>query len=227
MEDALKSSLIYLASIFILSSCSWHRELERTLIENDSESGNRSKTVSREKYDELLLKYEKLSKKYEELKERPAGSKNSLIDELKSSPVNTSSKATDSETVDLFPDSPPPQTTPLKVPDDIASQLELFRRGVSLKSVNRGEATKIFQELEAKAIPVIKVRAKYEVGSMLLENSQFDLALQVFEEIITKYSHSGVVIDALKGATVAADKLSIVNKKEQYASMLGDVFELK
>jgi hypothetical protein len=60
---------------------------------------------------------------------------------------------------------------------------------------------------------------------MLLEKQHFDLALQVFEDIINKSAYSGVVLDALKHAVVCTDKLGIINKKEQYMSMLNDVFE--
>lgn len=60
---------------------------------------------------------------------------------------------------------------------------------------------------------------------MLIEKQQYDLALQVFEDIIGRHAHSGVILDALKYATFCSDKLGINNKKEQYASMLNDVFE--
>ena len=62
---------------------------------------------------------------------------------------------------------------------------------------------------------------------MLLEKGQYDLALQVFEDIINKNAHSGVVLGALKHAQLCAEKLGIQNKKDQYTSMLVDVFESK
>jgi hypothetical protein len=76
-------------------------------------------------------------------------------------------------------------------------------------------ATKIFQQLENGAHPSIKARAKFQVGEMLLEKGQHDLALQVFEDIINKNSHSGIVLAALKQAQVCAEKLGIQNKNEQ------------
>ena len=59
---------------------------------------------------------------------------------------------------------------------------------------------------------------------MLLVKEQYDLALQVFEEIISKNANSGVVLQALGGAVKASDKLGLANKKDQYKSMLHDVF---
>ena len=50
---------------------------------------------------------------------------------------------------------------------------------------------------------------------------------QVFEDIISKNADSGMVLDALRYAAVCSDKLGLTNKKDQYASMLNDVFETK
>jgi tetratricopeptide (TPR) repeat protein len=224
MEDALKYTLIAFASLLFLSSCSWYRDLERSLVEDDQKNSKSSKrAVPREQYDQLLVKYEELSKKYEELKENP-GSRSTLVDELNKTQTenfaNTSSNA-ETETVNLFPDAAP---MAIEVPADIESQLSLYRRGLALKASNPGEATKIFQQLENQAISPVKSRAKYQIGEMLLDRGQFDLALQIFEDIITKHANSGVVLEALRGAVTASDKLGIPNKKDQYSSMLNDVF---
>jgi hypothetical protein len=223
----LKYSLIPFASMLLLSSCSWFNGLSRSGVTDDGDSSN-SKTISRSQYDQLLVKYEELSKKYEHLKERPSSSDGSLADELQNTQSDNFAQLasnTEAETVNVFPESQNTQVAPvIKVPEDVNSQLGLFRRGLALKSTNQSEATKIFQQLEAHGIGPVKVRAKFQIGSMLLEKGQFDLALQVFEDIINKHSESGVVLDALQGAVVASDKLGVVNKKEQYMSMLNDVF---
>lgn len=225
MEDALKYSLIPFTALFLLGSCSWYRDLERSLVKDEEKDGkNSSRSVSRAQYDQLLVKYEELSKKYELLKEKPPGSKDNLLDELQKSQgenfANTTSNV-DTETVDLFSNQAPVE---IKVPKDVESQLDLYRRGVAIKGSNPGEATKIFQQLETQAISPIKVRAKYQIGELLLQRGQYDLALQIFEDIINRNAESGVVLDALKGAVAATDKLGIPNKKDQYSSMLNDVF---
>jgi len=96
---------------------------------------------------------------------------------------------------------------------------------MSMKNSKSSEATKIFQQLESQAAPVIKVRAKLQMGELLYQQGQYDLSLQVFEDIIKKHSHSGIVLQALKNAVECADKLGTQEKKEQYASMLNDIFE--
>lgn len=231
MEDALKTALIPMVALLTLNACSWYRDLERSLVEDDEKKMRRSKTVSREQYDQLLVKYEELSKKYEQLKENP-NKQPSLVDELqKSSSENFANTSSNVETVDAFGAAAPEAaaaTAPVAdVSADIESQLNLYRRGVAVKASNPGEATKIFQQLENQGSPAIKARSKLQMGELLLSKGQYDLALQVFEDIINKNAHSGVVLDALRFAVVCSDKLGIQNKKDQYSSMLNDVFETK
>jgi TolA-binding protein len=228
MEDALKFTLIPAFFLFSLNSCSWYRNLERSLDESPKDA-KRSQTVSRSQYDQLLVKYEELSKKYEQLKEKPKGSQDTLIDELQNTKTDenfSQGSTSDAETVDVFSanEGKVDESLPVEVPADVKSQIILFRRGVALKSSNQSEATKIFQELDHRAVFPIKVRAKYNLGEMLLEKGQFDLALQIFEDIINKHASSGIVLLALKGAVLASEKLGMMNKKDQYFSMLDDVF---
>lgn len=231
MEDALKQTFP-IAMIFLLtsSSCSWYRDLERSLVEDDEKQARktqaRSRTVPREQYDQLLVKYEELSKKYEAAKEGKP--QRSLVEELQNTQTENFARTSpnaETETVNLGNEAA--GTPMIAVAGDLESQLALYRRGLALKSSNSGEATKIFQELEAKGSPDVKVRARLQIGELLLSRQQYDLALQVFEDIITKNAHSGVVIDALKYAEVCADKLGLAAKKEQYHSMLNDVFEVQ
>lgn len=229
MEDNLKSALLPMLALLVLNSCAWYRDLERSLVEDDEKKANKSRVVSREQYDQLLVKYEELSKKYETLKEGGPKESNSLVDELQnSSAENFANVSPNVETVDAFPAKNQQVVVATEeIPSDVESQLALFRKGVTLKSSNPGEATKIFQQLESQGAPAVKVRSKLQIGELLYGKGQFDLALQVFEDIINTQAHSGVVLDALKYAVVCSDKLGIQNKKDQYASMLNDVFEAK
>jgi tetratricopeptide (TPR) repeat protein len=222
MEDALKYSLLFaLASVLLLGpSCSWYRSLERSLVDDDQKQA-KARPVTRQQYDQLLVKYEELSKKYEEAKEGKP--KSSLVDEINNTQSENFSQGVGNvETVNLFPGDTGSNQS---LPADVESQLGLFRRGLALKNSNPGEATKIFQQLESQGVPAVKVRARLQIGELLLGKQQYDLALQVFEDIINKSSYSGAVLDALRYAVVCTDKLGIQNKKDQYTSMLVDVFE--
>ncbi len=221
------------ALLLLSTSCSWYRDLERSLVQDDEKQARktqaRSKIVPREQYDQLLVKYEELSKKYETLKEGKT-EKSSLVDELQNSQSENFARTSpnvDSETVNLLPNDPAAGPVNITQPGNLESQLALYRRGLALKASNPGEATKIFQGLETKGDPSVKVRAKFQTGELLLARQQYDLALQIFEDIISKNAHSGVVLDALRYAEVCADKLGLASKKEQYHSMLNDVFEVQ
>jgi hypothetical protein len=229
MEDNLKSALLPMLALLVLNSCAWYRDLERSLVEDDEKKANKSRTVSREQYDQLLVKYEELSKKYETIKEGGPKESNSLVDELqKSSSENFANVSPNVETVDAFTGKNQQVVVATEnISSDVESQLALFKKGVMMKSSNPGEATKIFQQLESQGAPAVKVRSKLQIGELLYGKGQFDLALQVFEDIINTQAHSGIVLDALKYAVVCSDKLGIQNKKDQYASMLNDVFEAK
>ncbi len=221
----MKSALLPILALIVLNSCSWYRDVERSLVADDEKKSKNSRAVSRQQYDQLLVKYEELSKKYETLKEGP-NKQPSLVDELqKTSGENFANNSSNAETVDAFPNQVVISTD--NVPSDIESQLTLYRKAVSMKGSNAGEATKIFQQLETAGVPAIKVRSKLQIGELLFAKGQHDLALQVFEDIINKNAHSGIVLDALKLAVVCTDKLGIQDKKDQYASMINDVFEAK
>ncbi len=230
----MKHTYLGVVALLLLStSCSWYRDLERSLVQDDEKQArktqSRSKIVPREQYDQLLVKYEELTKKYETLKEGKT-EKSSLVDELQNSQSENFARTSpnvDSETVNLLPNDPAAGPVAMTAPGNLESQLALYRRGLALKGSNPGEATKIFQDLETKGDPAVKVRAKFQTGELLLARQQYDLALQVFEDIINKNAHSGVVLDALRYAEVCADKLGLTQKKEQYHSMLNDVFEVQ
>ncbi len=225
----MKSALIPLMALLVLSSCSWYRDVQRSLVDDDEKNNKRTRPVSRAQYDQLLVKYEELSKKYEKLKENPNKEQSSLVDELQSSSgENFAQNSANAETVDAFPNTNQQVVIAMDdIPSDLDSQLALFRKGLSLKASNPGEATKIFQQLESLGAPAVKVRSKLQIGDLLYGKGQYDLALQVFEDIINKNAHSGVVLDALRYAVNCSDKLGIQNKRDQYASMLNDVFEPK
>ncbi len=209
----------------MLSSCAWYRDLERSLVEDDEKQAatRKSKVVPRQQYDELLVKYEEVSKKYEDLKSGKSTS-NSLVDELQRSQGENFAGGGSVETVDVFGAAaagPLPQ-----IGSDLESQVSAYRKGLILTETNPAEALKVFQQLDAKGAPALQARAKFQIGELLMKQNQYDLALQSFESIIQKHANSGVVIDALRNAAICGDKLGLATKRDQYSSMLKDVFEM-
>jgi TolA-binding protein len=223
----LKTCLSFIAISIFLSSCSWLERVERDLVSDDKPKKN-SKYVSRDQYEQLLSKYEDLNRKYNEMKEGPVAS-NSLLTDLQKKPLTTtSSEGVAVETVEVFNQAPSTNpAAPIVMDDknvDPESALNRYHQALSLKDSKPADALRLFQSLENSGPDSLKARAKFQIGDMFLKQNEYDLALQSFDDVITKNAHSGIVIEALKGALTCADKLGLSDKKEQYQSLLKDVF---
>ncbi|MBY0516609.1 MAG: hypothetical protein K2P81_06870 [Bacteriovoracaceae bacterium] len=212
--------------------------MERNLV---GDEGNvhaakaKKQSVPKAQYDELLSRYEDLNKQYQALKEGRAS--DPMVTEIKEAPM-ISNQGVDNaprvETVDAFTGekssasvSEPiqPSTTSMDA-NDVESQLNKYRQAMAIRGTQASEAMKIYQDLAANAIPAIKVRSQLHMGEILMQQGEFDLALQAFEGVITKMAHSGVVLEALRNAVVCSEKLGLSQKKDQYLSLLRDVFQV-
>ena len=112
--------------------------------------------------------------------------------------------------------------------NDVNDELKVYKKGIAFKQNGKvDESLKIFQYLERSSSEQIRVRAKSHIGAIYMDKSQFDLALQVHEGIITNYAFSSKVIDSLKNAIVCCDRLGLTDKKLKYQSILRDFFEIK
>ena len=110
--------------------------------------------------------------------------------------------------------------------DEIDDQISRLREVQELVKVNKFEqALIILKELEASKEKQIVVRAKMMLGDLLFAQGEFDLASQVYEEIIGKYAFSGFVIKALGKLVVCSEKLKQPEKQAKYYSLLHDFFE--
>lgn len=243
MEDGLKTLFIS-AFLLTLSSCSWLERMERSLVQDDEAKPSRRQVVPKTQYDELLGRFDELNKKYEALKEQNGGlaPSSSLVNELQNAPtVNSVSAGGNSvETVDVFGDkgiagngnAPVVLAAPVVYSSDMSDiavneAIAKYRKAnLLVQNKNFSDGLKIYQDLERTAPTAIAVRAKYKIGEILIAQNEYDLAMQVFEDIVNRYGRSGVVINALKNLVICADKLGQQQKKDQYMSLLKDVFEV-
>ena len=83
-----------------------------------------------------------------------------------------------------------------------------------------------FKELEFSQNDQIRVRAKYYIGRIHMEQREYDLALQVFEEIMETSAYSSYVLSTLKELIKCSERLKLHKKRERYQSLLRDVFGL-
>jgi tetratricopeptide (TPR) repeat protein len=155
--------------------------------------------------------------------------------------TNVSSRPELAETVDVFgrsgmpdamsPRKAPPPMLPVSInkpkkysSQEIEFQIQQLKKAQALMAQNKFDATlKIVKKLENSSIKQVRVRAKFIFGELLFAQQEYDLAMQVFEEIIRKEAFSGMVIKALGRLVVCSEKLKLNKKKEQYYSLLNDI----
>jgi len=110
----------------------------------------------------------------------------------------------------------------------IDQELNTYKKAVALRERGKAQdALKIFQLLERSPTKQIRVRSRLQIGEIYLTQKQYDLALQVFENMIFKDSFSGKVLDALQGAIVCTENLGLKEKRNKYKSILVDFFGIQ
>lgn len=110
--------------------------------------------------------------------------------------------------------------------DDIDDQIVKLREAQDLVKVNKFEnALTILKDLENSKEKQIVVRAKMMLGDLLFGQGEFDLAMQVYEEVVKKYAFSGSVLKALGRLVACSEKLKLPEKQAKYYSLLHDFFE--
>lgn len=236
----MRKSSAYLLALTLtasVTSCSGLVESSRKLIDGDTPRKNPKKSawVSKSQYNDLMVKYKNLNDKYQSLKDEKI-TKTSSFDQAKEL------GKTETETVDVFGknglanevsksldnvSSNLPAVKPMSA-NDIDQEVKTYKKAVLLKENGKTEdSLKVFQFLEKSNTKQIRVRSRIHIGQIYLVQKQYDLALQVFENVIANDAFSSRVLDALKGAVTSSSKLGLANKKLRYESMIKDVFGLK
>ena len=108
----------------------------------------------------------------------------------------------------------------------LEKEIAIYRKGLALgKSGKHKQAMELFHQLEGSPHAQMQVRAKFQVGELFYSQGEFDLALQVYEEIVGSYAFSGIVIKTLQRLVDCTQKLNLSEKKDRYHSMLSNVFK--
>lgn len=114
----------------------------------------------------------------------------------------------------------------INMTDDVDDQISRLREVQELVKVNKFEAAlTILKELENSKEKQIVVRAKIMLGDLLFNQGEYDLASQVYEEVVKKYAFSGFVLKALGKLVACSEKLKQPEKQAKYYSLLHDFFE--
>ena len=115
---------------------------------------------------------------------------------------------------------------PVSIPKKLSDQMGKLDHIRQLMDQKRFEDAFLnAKKLESSSNKQIKARAAFLKGEILFQQNEYDLAMQLLEEMIEKYAFSGMVLIALRRLVVCAEKLKLENKKKRYYSILHDFFE--
>ena len=217
-------SLVTLVSIST-SCASWVESAKRMIDGDKAQENKEAKWVPKSQYNDLLLKYNNLSEEHSKLKEMQSTmpAKNTgynQIDELSKSVEN-------SDAIDVFAEENVTDSMQesRSSSSEVSALVATYNKAKALKENGKIKAALgLFQSLERSNVEQVVVRAKYQTGQIYFEQNQFDLALQVYESIISNNSYSSVVLEALQGAIVCSSNLGLADKKARYQSVLRDFF---
>ena len=217
----------------VISCSSFVESTRKSLLDEETprkQVKKESKWVSKSQYDDLMVKYKTLNDKYERLKDEK------LTEKPTYDQINELAKSNNTETVDVFGQDgetkkiSTPKVAPVRrsVPNSVEEEVSYYKKATALEQNGKTEeALKLFQFLENSTTPQLKVRAKLHIGNIYFSKKQYDLSLQVYEDIIRNHAFSSVVLDALSRAAISSRELGLTDKTAQYQSLLKDVFGLR
>ncbi len=229
-----------LVSLLNLGGCAWLQS-RQSLFGNEESTPEQkpvATTVPKDQYDQLLKKYEALQTRIQtnEARVENEAMMGTLDDQTGEALLGDLQKAGSgelAETVDVFSQSNSANSSSKAVVNsddyssvDVEAQIRNLQTAEQLVSQNKfDESLNLLKPLERSPVRQIRVRARYLVGESLFKQGDFDLSMQIFEEIIEKEAFSGTVIKALGRLIVCSEKLKLEKKKERYYSLLHDFFE--
>lgn len=226
--------IILIFTLGQISGCSWLSS-RRSLFGSEAEE---VKMVPKTQYDDLLSKYETLLKKERqdarEDGQSPTKGESEVVEkvELMDSLAKVGPGKELVETVDVGISNSktemPASANGAYSQDIVGSELKKYEKAKNLLAQNQVDAAmRLLKEVELSKVDTIRVHAKYLVGEIMFRQGEFDLSMQIFEEIIQKDAFSGVVLKALGRLVVCAERLKLSKKKDRYFSMLHDFFEVE
>ena len=210
---------------------------DRQSLFGNEEAEKKPDTVPRAQYEQLLKKYDALMREKKVAKQEAPSEQ--LVDDV----VNRISQANQqkdrlSGTVDLMAGSAmnAPKGVDKRVmpiveasdydPEMVENHILKIRKADNLQRQNKFDASlAIIKELDKSPVRQVQVRAKYLLAEILFKQGEYDLAMQIYEEVLNKYAFSGLVVKSLGRLIVCSDKLKQVKKQEKYYSILHDFFE--
>lgn len=242
----MKGITVILLLVLGLSSCSWLSARRTDVGEEDRPLSQ--DMVPKAQYDQLLAKYNEIlrssqAQRIPEAQQASVSRKEDFIDVVddlnKVKPTSGKVETGSDSTIDVFDKQKNESTQsasgkPMVAVDDdsyagddsIEGQIASLRKARDLISQNQhNAATNILKELDKSPVRQIKVQAKFYMAEIFFVQKEYDLAMQIYEEIINRYAFSGLVLKALGRIVVCTERLKLAKKQEQYYSLLHEIFE--
>ena len=124
------------------------------------------------------------------------------------------------ETVNVFP------LAPAKSEASIQDELDTYERAKAFFQTKQYDKASIeIKKIDKSAVRQIRVHARFLSGEIMFASGEYDLAMQIYEDIVQNSAFSGLVIPALKKLVTCSEKLKLEEKRERYQSLLQNTFE--
>ena len=181
-----------------------------------SSCAQRPKKVQKDSYATLKENYKTLFNEHEQLKTKYA----SLISRSESNQVPEKKQKEPKQVQSI------PIESTMVDPKQVEESIAILREVVAHRQANQvDEAFNKLKKIESSPYGQIQVRVRFQMAELLFQQKAYDLAMQVYEEIIDQYAFSGRVIPSLQKLIVCARELKLSEKLARYRSLLYDVFE--
>ena len=124
------------------------------------------------------------------------------------------------ETVDVF------SSPPVRSQSDIQMELDIYEKSKKFFGAKQYDKASLeLKKIDKSSVRQIRVHARFLAGEIMFKSGEYDLAMQIYEEILKNNAFSGLVIKALERLIVCSEKLKLEEKRLQYHSLLHNTFE--
>lgn len=164
------------------------------------------KTVSQEKYDELLKKYKDLigdkvpEQKLESIDDSFA------VEEFRAKLVKSSDRKV--EITDNYDQR--------RVQKDIGLLYQAFEK---YQKKEYGDVIILLKELENSQVDKVRAQARYLLGITMQDQGENDIAMQIFEEIVLEKRNSVFALLSLKKLIETTKTLGLIKKQEYFSQL--------
>lgn len=114
-----------------------------------------------------------------------------------------------------------------RLADNIENEIYDYQKGMELLAKNQFDpALALFKKLTKSTTPQVEAFARYQIGVVFFKQQEYDLAMQIFKQVIANNAYSGVIYKALDKLVYCCDKLQLTQEKEIYYSLLHDLLKV-